>query len=159
MCRHFRVTHGQSAPLLSIHAHSRTRSGRRQPAGTGAQGFFGKRKARRLKKCYFCPAAAAAAPSRATGKPPHTGPAGTRAAASQTVKMNKDLKLEYLGFIYNDPLVPHAVLRQKPFVVVDPKGKPSICMRHIVSRLEKLDFDASEGFGRFVRKLFGRKWD
>lgn len=70
-----------------------------------------------------------------------------------------NLKLEYLGFIYNDPLVPHAVLRQKPFVVVDPKGKPSICMRHIVSRLEKLDFDASEGFGRFVRKLFGRKWD
>ena len=70
-----------------------------------------------------------------------------------------NLKLEYLGFIYNDPLVPHAVLRQKPFVVMDPKGKPSICMRHIVSRLEKLDFDASEGFGRFVRKLFGRKWD
>ncbi|ULQ59808.1 MinD/ParA family protein [Brucepastera parasyntrophica] len=69
-----------------------------------------------------------------------------------------NLKLEYLGFIYNDPLVPQAVLRQKPFMIVDPKGKSSICLKHIVARLEKTDFNDSEGFGRFIRKLFGRDW-
>ena len=70
-----------------------------------------------------------------------------------------NLKLDYLGFIYNDPLVPNSVLKQKPFIAVDPKGRPSICMRHIVARLEKVDFDTEEGFSRFVRKLFGRKWE
>ena len=70
-----------------------------------------------------------------------------------------NLNLEYLGFIYNDPLVPNSVLKQKPFIVADPKGKPSVCMRHIVARLEKVDFDSSEGFSRFIRKLFGRKWE
>ena len=38
-----------------------------------------------------------------------------------------NLKVEYLGFIYDDPLVPQSVLKQKPFITVDPKGKPSIC--------------------------------
>ncbi len=70
-----------------------------------------------------------------------------------------NLKLDYLGFIYNDPLVANAVVKQRPFIVTDPKGKPSICMRHIVSRLEKLEFNAQEGFGRFIRKLLGRKWE
>jgi flagellar biosynthesis protein FlhG len=69
-----------------------------------------------------------------------------------------NLKVEYLGFIYNDPLVSQAVLRQKPFMIVDPKGKASVCLKHIVARIEKTDFDDSEGFGRFMRKLMGRNW-
>jgi flagellar biosynthesis protein FlhG len=69
-----------------------------------------------------------------------------------------NLKVEYLGFIYDDPLVPQSVLRQKPFYIVDPKGKASVCLRHIVSRIEKTDLPEEEGFGRFVRKLFGREW-
>ena len=34
-----------------------------------------------------------------------------------------NLKVEYLGFIYDDPLVPQAVLKQKPFLIVDPDRK------------------------------------
>ncbi len=69
-----------------------------------------------------------------------------------------NLKVEYLGFIYEDPLVPQSVLRQRPFMIVDPRGKASVCLRHIVSRIEKTEFSEQEGFGRFVRKLFGRSW-
>lgn len=69
-----------------------------------------------------------------------------------------NLKVEYLGFIYDDPLVPQSVLRQKPFIVVDPKGKAAVCLKHIVSRIEKTEFPEAEGFGRFVRKLLGREW-
>ncbi len=70
-----------------------------------------------------------------------------------------NLKVEYLGFIYDDQLVPQSVLRQKPFVIADPKGKASVCLRHIVSRIEKTEINEDEGFGRFVKKLFGRTWD
>ena len=70
-----------------------------------------------------------------------------------------NLKVEYLGFIYDDPLVPQSVLRQKPFMIVDPKGKASVCLKHIVARIEKTEFQDSEGFGRFMRKLFGREWN
>jgi flagellar biosynthesis protein FlhG len=69
-----------------------------------------------------------------------------------------NLKVEYLGFIYDDPLVPQSVLRQKPFYVADPKGKASVCLRHIVARIEKTELPEEEGFGRFVRKLLGREW-
>jgi len=69
-----------------------------------------------------------------------------------------NLKVEYLGFIYEDSLVSQSVLRQRPFMIVDPKGKASVCLRHIVSRIEKTEFSQQEGFGRFVRKLFGRSW-
>jgi len=69
-----------------------------------------------------------------------------------------NLKVEYLGFIYDDPLVPQSVLRQKPFLVVDPKGKAAVCLKHIVARIEKTELPESEGLGRFVKKLFGRDW-
>ena len=70
-----------------------------------------------------------------------------------------NLKVEYLGFIYDDPLVSQSVLRQKPFLIVDPKGKASVCLKHIVARIEKTEYPAEEGLGRFVRKLFGREWN
>ncbi len=69
-----------------------------------------------------------------------------------------NLKVEYLGFIYDDPIVQQAVLRQRPFIVNDPKGKASVCLKHIVSRIEKTEFLETEGFGRFMRKLLGRDW-
>lgn len=69
-----------------------------------------------------------------------------------------NLKVEYLGFIYDDPLVQQSVLRQRPFMIADPKGKASVCLKHIVSRIEKTEFLEAEGFGRFMRKLFGREW-
>ena len=67
-----------------------------------------------------------------------------------------NLKIEYLGFIYNDQAVKQAVLKQKPFIVMDPSGKASICLKHIVARLEKTEIPVDGGFTSFIKKLFGR---
>ena len=67
-----------------------------------------------------------------------------------------NLKIDYLGYVYDDPSVSQAVLRQKPFLIADPKGKASICVKHIVSRLEKVEFKEGKGFGIFLKKLMGR---
>jgi flagellar biosynthesis protein FlhG len=68
-----------------------------------------------------------------------------------------NLKVDYLGCIYDDPAVPQAVLRQKPFMITDPKGRAAICLKHMVGRLEKSDFREGSGISRFVKKLLGRK--
>jgi len=65
-----------------------------------------------------------------------------------------NLKLDYLGFIYDDISVSHAVLRQKPFMVVDPKCKASICVQHIVDRMDRNKPIDSAGFGGMLKRLF-----
>ena len=66
-----------------------------------------------------------------------------------------NLKVDYLGYVYEDESVHQAVLKQKPFVAHDPKSKAAICVRHIVGRLEQVEFKEGGGFGRFIRRLFG----
>ena len=46
-------------------------------------------------------------------------------------------KVEYLGFIYDDPTVMSSVIRQKPFMIVSPSSKPAICIKHIIGKIEK----------------------
>ena len=67
-----------------------------------------------------------------------------------------NLKVDYLGFVYDDPSVVNSVLRQKPFLVMDPSGKASICVKHLVGRLEKVEFKEGGGVSSFLKKLFGR---
>ena len=67
-----------------------------------------------------------------------------------------NLKVDYLGFIYDDQSVQHAVLRQKPFMVVDPRCKASICVQHIVERMDRNKPKESAGFGAMLKKLFGK---
>jgi flagellar biosynthesis protein FlhG len=67
-----------------------------------------------------------------------------------------NLKVDYLGFIYDDLSVPQAVLRQKPFMVVDPKCKASICVQHIVERMDRNKSGESGGFGGMLKRFFGR---
>jgi flagellar biosynthesis protein FlhG len=67
-----------------------------------------------------------------------------------------NLKVDYLGFIYDDAVVSQAVLRQKPFMVIDPRCKASQCVQHIVERMEKSDLRETGGFGTMLKKLFGR---
>lgn len=67
-----------------------------------------------------------------------------------------NLKVDYLGFIYEDPSVVQAVLRQRPFLVVDPKCKASQCVHHIVGRMEKSEVRESGGFGNMIKRLLGR---
>ena len=69
-----------------------------------------------------------------------------------------NLKVDYLGFIYDDQSVSHAVIRQKPFMVTDPKCKASISIQHIVDRLERNKERPGEpgGLGIKLRRFFGR---
>jgi flagellar biosynthesis protein FlhG len=64
-----------------------------------------------------------------------------------------NLKVDYLGFIYDDVAVSHAVLRQKPFMVVEPKCKASICVQHIVDRMDR-NKPETAGFGAMLKRLF-----
>ena len=65
-----------------------------------------------------------------------------------------NLKLEYLGFIYDDPAVTHAVLKQRPFMIVDPKSKASQCVQHIVGRMDKIEVPDTGGFGKMFKRMF-----
>jgi flagellar biosynthesis protein FlhG len=67
-----------------------------------------------------------------------------------------NLKLDYMGFIYDDATVSHAVIRQKPFMVIDPKCRASLCIEHIVSRLEKTEVKETGGFGNMFKRIIGR---
>jgi len=66
-----------------------------------------------------------------------------------------NLKVDYLGFIYDDPVVSQAVLRQKPFMVIDPRCKASLCVQHIVQRLEKNGAGDGKGFASMFKRLLG----
>jgi flagellar biosynthesis protein FlhG len=67
-----------------------------------------------------------------------------------------NLKVDYLGFVYDDAVVSHAVLRQRPFMVIDPKCKASLCVQHIVDRMEKSDYKSAGGFGAMMNRFFGK---
>lgn len=67
-----------------------------------------------------------------------------------------NLKVDYLGYIYEDPTVQQAILKQRPFLVLDPKCKASICINQIAGRLEKVEYREGGGVGQFLKRLFGR---
>ena len=66
-------------------------------------------------------------------------------------------KVEYLGCVFEDPIVQAAVIRQKPFIVVNPTSKPSVCLKHIVGRIEKTETEYNDGVANFLKKFLGKK--
>lgn len=68
-----------------------------------------------------------------------------------------NLKVDYLGFVFDDPVVHSAVVRQKPFLVLEPKSRASLCIRHLLGRLEDYDYRDGKGIPTFLKKLFGGK--
>ena len=69
-----------------------------------------------------------------------------------------NLKVDYLGFVYEDPVVHAAVVRQKPFLVMDPRSKAAACIRHLVGRLENVDYRDGKGIPHVPEKaLRGRR--
>lgn len=62
-------------------------------------------------------------------------------------------KVDYIGFVYDDSVVQTAVIRQKPFMVVNPTSRPAICLKHIVSRIEKNEDVTSDGVSSFLKKF------
>ncbi|WP_191014698.1 MinD/ParA family protein [Treponema zioleckii] len=66
-------------------------------------------------------------------------------------------KVEYIGFVYDDPVVQASVIRQKPFMIVNPTSKPAQCVKHIVGRIEKTDSGSTEGVSNFLKKFLRKK--
>jgi len=67
-----------------------------------------------------------------------------------------NMKMDYLGFVYEDQAVASAVRQQRPFTVVDPKCKASICVQHLVARMDKSRPLDAGGFGAMFKRLFSR---
>mgnify|MGYP002626116786 FL=1 len=68
-----------------------------------------------------------------------------------------NFKVDYIGFVYDDAAVQQSVIRQKPFMIVNPTSKPAQCVKHIVGRIEKTDFGSSESVSSFLKKFMRKK--
>ncbi|MBB5218455.1 MinD/ParA family protein [Treponema rectale] len=66
-------------------------------------------------------------------------------------------KVEYIGFVYEDSVVQASVIRQKPFMIVNPTSKPAVCLKHIVGRIEKTEVASDAGVSNFLKKFLGGK--
>ena len=67
-----------------------------------------------------------------------------------------NLKVDYLGFIYDDQAIPSAVRNQKPLMVIDPKSKSSLCIQHLAERIDKNQPLETNGLANIFKKIFGR---
>lgn len=67
-----------------------------------------------------------------------------------------NMKVDYLGFVFDDPGVSIAVKKQEPFLISDPRGKAAGCVQTMVNRLERVDYREGSGISRFMKRLMGR---
>lgn len=65
-------------------------------------------------------------------------------------------KVEYLGFIYDDPIVQASVIRQKPFIVINGTSRPAICIKQIIGRIEKISTEGNVGMSSFLKKFLSK---
>lgn len=67
-----------------------------------------------------------------------------------------NVKVENLGFIYEDENVLRSIRRQKPYYLLYPKSKASSCLDVIAGRLLNIEIPMVEekGLGNFFRKFF-----
>ena len=65
-------------------------------------------------------------------------------------------KVEYVGFIYEDPVVQASVIRQKPFMAINPNSKSSQCVKHIIAKIDKTEVGNSDGVSSFLKKFLRR---
>lgn len=66
-----------------------------------------------------------------------------------------NVKVENLGFVYEDPYVPKSVRNQKPYIVGYPKCRASGCVKVIADRINNKEIDNEKigGVTSFVRNL------
>lgn len=69
-----------------------------------------------------------------------------------------NIKVEDLGFIYEDICVPKSVRNQKPFYVSYPKSKASGCVKVIADRLnnKQVEYEKGSGISSFIKNLLGQ---
>ncbi len=68
-----------------------------------------------------------------------------------------NIKVEELGFVYEDLYVPKSVRNQKPFIVSYPGSKASGCVKIIADRINNKQVEAEKGSGitSFIKNLMG----
>ncbi|MCL2608964.1 MAG: MinD/ParA family protein [Treponema sp.] len=87
------------------------------------------------------------------------GVAEAKNVADRMIKISGqflNMKMDYLGFIYEDQVVVNAVLQQKPFMVLDPKCKASICVKHLAERMDRDGLNDAGGFAAMLKRMFSR---
>ncbi|MDR0662551.1 MAG: MinD/ParA family protein [Spirochaetaceae bacterium] len=67
-----------------------------------------------------------------------------------------NIKLEYLGFVYDDIAVSQAVHKQRPFMVDSPRSKAAQCIQHLVGRMEKTEIRDGGGFSNMLKRIWGK---
>ncbi len=69
-----------------------------------------------------------------------------------------NIKVEDLGFVYEDICVPKSVRNQKPFYVSYPKSKASGCVKVIADRLnnKQVEYEKGTGITTFIKNLLGQ---
>ncbi|MFH0974635.1 MAG: MinD/ParA family protein [Spirochaetota bacterium] len=67
-----------------------------------------------------------------------------------------NMKVESLGFIFDDMYVPKSIRNQKPFIVSYPKSKASACVFMIANRISNKEIYSRKGSGMasFFKNLF-----
>ena len=67
-----------------------------------------------------------------------------------------NVRVENLGFIYDDDNVPKSIRRQKPFYQLFPNCKAAACLDIVTSRIleQELPKRHESGVGAFFRKIF-----
>lgn len=66
------------------------------------------------------------------------------------------LKIDNLGYVFEDECVKKSISMQKPLVLTFPQSKAAHSIEHLVLRLEKLDYliTQQKGMKTFLKKLF-----
>jgi flagellar biosynthesis protein FlhG len=67
-----------------------------------------------------------------------------------------NMKVENIGFIFDDIYVPKSIRNQKPFIISYPKSKASVCTYMIADRIANREINAKRGSGMaaFFKSLF-----
>jgi flagellar biosynthesis protein FlhG len=68
-----------------------------------------------------------------------------------------NIKIENLGFIYDDPIVAEAVRKQTPFVQMYPASNVALCVNHIARRIMNMEIPSQEGGWQKFMGLFLKK--
>lgn len=64
-----------------------------------------------------------------------------------------NIKVDNLGIIYEDPIVSQGVIKQTPFLYMNENSKAAMCIKHIASRLEGVEFKDGGGIKNFLMKV------
>lgn len=69
-----------------------------------------------------------------------------------------NIKVNNLGFVFEDSVVQRAVIKQDPFIKSAPNSKASQSIRHLMSRLANIEYQQEGGFGRFLKSILSGRF-